>query len=76
METNKIEITTLFIVFAAIIFIEAVARIVTSMAPDYSIIILGATRFLEIIMIILLFLIWGKGVSSLGLARSRMTTGF
>jgi uncharacterized protein len=76
METNKIELKTLFIAFAAIIFIEAVAKVVTSMAPDYLIIILGVTRFLEIILIILIFLIWGKGVSSLGLARSKMATGF
>ena len=76
METNKVEIKTLFITFAAIIFIEAVARIVISMSRDHLIIILGATRFLEIILIVLIVLIWGKGVSSLGLARSGMSSGF
>lgn len=75
METNKIEIKTLFTAFATIIFIEAVAKIVSSMAPDYLIIILGATRFLEIILIILIFLSWEKGVSSLGLDRSKMANG-
>lgn len=76
MKTNHVQIKTLFITFVTIIFIEAVAKIVISMSRDHLIIILSATRVLEIILIILIVLIWGKGISSLGLARSRMVSGF
>jgi len=73
METKQVEIKTLFITFATIISIEAVAKIIISMTQDHLIIILGATRLLEIILIVL---IWGKGISSLGLGRSEMASGF
>jgi hypothetical protein len=38
-------------------------------------IILGAARLLETILIILIVLIWGKGISSIGLASSKIAFG-
>jgi len=75
METNQVEIKILFVTIVTIVFIEALAGIVISMSRDH-LIILGATRLLEIIVMILIVSIWGKGASSLGLARSEMTSGF
>jgi membrane protease YdiL (CAAX protease family) len=76
METNQIEIKTLILSLAAVVFIEMVTRAVIFRIVYYPLIFLGAARILEIIFILLIVMIWGKGVSSIGLARSRLAFGF
>ena len=75
MEANKIEIKTLLISLAAIVSTEVAASVMISKGLYGPMIILGATRLLEIILIIMIVLIWGKGISSIGLARSKIAFG-
>jgi len=75
MEAKQIEIKVLFISLAAVVSIEAATRMVISTELRYPMIILGGARLLETGLIILCVLIWGKGFSSIGLARSRIVPG-
>jgi membrane protease YdiL (CAAX protease family) len=75
MEANKIEIKTLLISLAVIFTIEVSTKVMISQGLYYPMIILGLTRLLEIILIILVVLIWGNGTSSIGLARCKMVPG-
>jgi membrane protease YdiL (CAAX protease family) len=75
MEANKIEIKTLAISIAAIVSAEVATSVMISKGLYGPMIILGAVRLLEIILIILIVLIWGKGISSIGLARSKIALG-
>jgi len=75
MEAKQIEIKALFICLAAVVSIEAITRMVISAGLRYPMIILGGARLLEIGLIILCVLIWGKGFPSIGLARSRIVPG-
>jgi len=62
MEANKIEIKSLVISLATIVSIEVATSFVISRGLYSPMIILGATRLLEIILIILIVLIWGAFV--------------
>jgi len=75
MEANKIEIEALIISLAAVFCVELGTRAVVSQALCYPMIILGAARLLEIFLIVLIAGIWGKGLVSIGLARSKMLFG-
>jgi membrane protease YdiL (CAAX protease family) len=75
MEANKIEIKTLIISLAVIFSIEVSTKVMISQGLCYPMIILGIARLLEIILIILIVLIWGNGISSIGLGRSKMVPG-
>lgn len=75
MEANKIEIKTLFLSLATVVSIELVTRLLTSTSPYHPMLLLGVARILQITLIILIVLTWGKGLSSIGLARSKMVPG-
>ena len=75
METKKIELRILLLCFAAVLAIELITWLVTSQSPYHPMLILAGARCLQIIMIILIALTWGKGLASLGLARSEMVAG-
>ena len=74
MEANKIKIKTLFISIATIAFIE-VARFVVSRSYFNPMVNLGVARVLETGLIITIVLVWGKGLSSIGLAPPTMSRG-
>ncbi len=75
MEAKKIELKTLFISLAAIIPIELVMKTVISKDQYLLIVILGVARLFEASLMILIFYIWGKGISSIGLSPSKMIYG-
>lgn len=75
MEANKIETRTLIISLATIISTEVAAKIAISRGLYCPMVVLGVARLLEIIMIILIAVIWGKGMSSIGLARLTILPG-
>jgi hypothetical protein len=75
MEAKQIDRKTLIISLAAIISVEWSLRVVVSKGLFDSMVTLGAARLLEIILVILVLLIWGRGVSSVGLAPSRIIPG-
>ena len=75
MEAKKIELSTLLLCFAAVLAIELGTWLVTSRLPYHPMLILASARCLQIILIILIVLTWGKGLASVGLARSEMASG-
>jgi len=75
MEAKKIETRSLIISVATVLSTEVAAKIATSRGLCYPMIILGAARLLEILLIVLIVVIWGKGLVSIGLARSKMLFG-
>ena len=72
VETDKIRLKTLMLSSAAIFLIETAARFVILEALCNPMVILGTARVTEIILIHLIVLYWGEGLSSLGLARTRI----
>ncbi len=75
MEAKQIKIETLLICLAAISCIEGAMSVVLSKGLYMPMIILGPTRLLEIILLLLIVQIWGKGLPSIGLAHSKIAFG-
>ena len=75
MEASTIKIKPLLITVATIASIEAATRIVISSDYLSPMMTLGAARLLETGLILLIVLVWEKGLSSIGLARSTMVSG-
>jgi len=75
METKKIQIKTLFLCLAAVLAVELGTRVLTAKPVYHPMLILGGARLLEILLIALIVVTWGKGLSSIGLARSEMVSG-
>lgn len=75
MEANKIEIKILFLSLAAIISVETAANFVISQGRVQPIVILGAVRLVETALMVLMIGTWGNGMSSIGLAPSKMVSG-
>lgn len=75
MEADKIETKTLIISLATMVCIEVATRFVISKGLYNQMIILGVTRLLEIILVMLIVQTWGRGLPSIGLARSKMVPG-
>jgi membrane protease YdiL (CAAX protease family) len=75
MEAEQIGIKPLFISLAAIVSIEVACRLVIS--PGYSspLFVLGAVRFVQMVLMIVIVVLWGRGLSSIGLAFSEMIPG-
>jgi len=75
MEAKRIEIRILFLCFAAVLAIEVGTWVVTSKSPFHPMLILAGARLLQMLLIILIVVTLGKGLSSIGLARSEMVSG-
>lgn len=75
MEAKKVKIKTLIICLAAICFVEAARWLVTSRHLWDPMIGLGTARLIETILILLIVLLWGKGLTSIGLAPSKIFPG-
>jgi membrane protease YdiL (CAAX protease family) len=75
MEAKEIPIRTLFLCLAAVLAVELSTWVVTAKSVYHPMLILGGARLLEILLVILIVSTWGKGLSSIGLARSEMVTG-
>lgn len=75
MEAKKVELKILIISLAAIIPIELVMKAVIPKNQYLPIVILGAARLFETSLMIMIFFVWGKGISSIGLAPSKMIHG-
>jgi membrane protease YdiL (CAAX protease family) len=75
MEAKEIELRTLFLCFAAVIAVELVTWLVISKSGYHPMLILATARLLQIFLIILIVVAWGKGLSSIGMARSETFSG-
>jgi membrane protease YdiL (CAAX protease family) len=75
MEANRIELRILITSLIAILCVEIAARALYAKDLYNSMIMLGLARILEITLIIIVVLAIGKGLLSIGLAKSKMITG-
>ncbi len=75
METDRIEIKTVFISVVVVAVIESAVGIATSTGAYSSIPLLGAARLLEAVLIVLIVLNREKGLASIGFALSGMFSG-
>ena len=76
VEAKKFEIRPLLVSIAVIVLIELVSGFVIARTSRNPLWILGATRLLEIGVIIVIFSIWADGMSSIGLGYSKVVPGF
>ena len=76
MEANKIEIRNLLLSFATVAAIELTTSFLVAQGLFHPMLIQGGARLLEIVTIFSIFVTWGDGLSSLGLARSELVSGF
>jgi len=75
METDKIGIRPFLISFAGLIFIELSAVTAKSWIPCSPMLTVGILRLTEIFVFILIFMKWGKGLASIGLAKQQLLPG-
>jgi membrane protease YdiL (CAAX protease family) len=75
LEAKKIKIKTLFICLVAVFCIEGARWVLAPEHLNAPMIALGAARLLETILILLVVLLWGNGLSSIGLAASKIFPG-
>jgi membrane protease YdiL (CAAX protease family) len=76
MEANRITITELIVSIGAVLCVEAAAVALAAGRLFNPMIYLGVIRLLEIALLVLAAVIWGNGLSSVGLARSSAFHGF
>jgi len=76
MEANRITVASLIVSTGAVLCVEAAAGAVAARIPLNPIILLGVIRLLEIALLVLAAVIYGNGLSSVGLARSSAFQGF
>ena len=75
MEAKKIEIKIFFLALATLVFIETAAIFSVSGIKVPPVVVTGVVRLIEIALIIIIVLVWGKGLSSIGLVPSKMVNG-
>ena len=75
MEAERIGIKPLLISLAAIVSIEVACRLVISPGRSSPLVVLGAVRFLQILLMIVIVLVWGRGLSSMGLVLTKTVHG-
>jgi membrane protease YdiL (CAAX protease family) len=75
VESDKIEIALLAIIIAVVACIEAIARCMLLMGPYHPMIIMGIARITGIVLIVLIVLVRGRGLSSIGLSPPQIIPG-
>ena len=75
MEPKKIEIKVFLLSLAVLILIETTAILSVSGIKISPVIVTGAVRLIEIALIILIVMVCGQGLSSIGLVPSKMVKG-
>ncbi len=75
MEAKKIEIKIFFLSFATLVLIETAAALSISWIKISPMVVTGVVRLIEIALIIIIVIVWGQGLSSIGLAPSKMVKG-
>jgi membrane protease YdiL (CAAX protease family) len=76
MEANRITVASLIVSTGAVLCVEAAAGAVAARIPLNPMILLGVIRLLEIALLVLAAVIYGNGLSSVGLAQSSIFPGF
>lgn len=76
METAKIDIKVLLLSLAAVILAELGAKAFLSFDIASPMVITGTVRLIEIALILIIVITWGKGTLSLGLSMKTIVSGF
>lgn len=75
MESKKIEIKIFFLSLATLVLIEIAATLSISRIKISPLVVTGVVRLIETALIIIIVLVWGQGLPSIGLALSKMAKG-
>jgi membrane protease YdiL (CAAX protease family) len=76
METEKIEAKIISLALVSIIIVELITgKVMGSATRDLYYLIQGAARVIDIVLIVLIVVLWGKGLSSIGLEKSGIRKG-
>ncbi|MCK4486068.1 MAG: CPBP family intramembrane metalloprotease [Desulfobacterales bacterium] len=75
MAAKTIEIRILILSLVALLSTEVATRVVLSEATYSPLLVLGVARVVEILLLLLIVSRWGKGMSSVGLARDQTVAG-
>ena len=73
--SQRVQLNILILILVTILVVEWAQRIFGSRVPYDPMIILGAERIFQVILIILIVLIWGKGLESIGLGLPQIFFG-
>ena len=76
MEADRITVKGLIISIGAVLCVEAAAGWITGRSQLNPIIFLGIIRLVEAALLVAATVLWGRGLSSVGLARSSAFHGF
>ncbi|MEA3470733.1 MAG: type II CAAX endopeptidase family protein [Thermodesulfobacteriota bacterium] len=76
METAKIDIKILLLSLAAVILAELGAKAFVSWGIASPMVLTGAARLIQIFLILMIVVTWGKGAGSLGLSPHTIFPGF
>jgi len=75
MAAKRIEAKIFFLSLAVLLFPEVGIRVFISESPLSPTLTLGLARVLQVVLIFFIVSIWGRGISSIGLAPHQMATG-
>jgi len=75
MEAKKIEIKIFFLSLATLVLIETAATLSISGIKISSMVVTGVVRLIETVLVIIIVMVWGQGLPSIGLAPSKMVKG-
>jgi membrane protease YdiL (CAAX protease family) len=75
MVGKTIETKIVFLALAALVTTEVAIRVVISEAGPSPLFILGVARVVQVLIFLVIVSIWGRGMSSIGLARGQILTG-
>ncbi len=73
--SQRVQLKTLILILASILVVEWFEKVIVSRTLYDPMIILGAARLLQVILIRLIVFIWGKGLESIGLDLPRIFFG-
>jgi membrane protease YdiL (CAAX protease family) len=75
MAVKTIETKIVFLALAALVTTEAAVRVVVSEAGLSPMFILGMARVVQVLFFLVIVSSWGRGMSSIGLARNQVLAG-
>jgi membrane protease YdiL (CAAX protease family) len=75
MAVRTIETKIVFLALAALVTTEVAVRVVISGDGHSAMFVLGAARVVQVLIFLVIVSTWGRGMSSIGLARGQILTG-
>jgi membrane protease YdiL (CAAX protease family) len=73
--SQKVQLKALILILVSILVVEWLEKVIVTRTPYDPMIILGAARILQVILILLIVVIWGNGLDTIGLDLPRILFG-